>query len=196
PLTLVSLPEREYRCGLVEAVKHALIADAEYFSWIEENVRPLKQRQPAVLESLIRRSVEIKAEIVGADETEQGRRAILNAGHTAGHALEHESGYTMPHGEAVAVGLLIECAIAEERGIAEPGMRERMGTLLRRLGAPVQPPSVDGAGLIRRMRGDKKNRRGEIRCALPAAIGRMHRDGTQWTTAVSGEDFERVLGAR
>ncbi|HEY9015708.1 MAG TPA: 3-dehydroquinate synthase, partial [Gemmatimonadales bacterium] len=109
PLTLVTLPEREYRAGLAEAVKHGLIADAKYFAWIESTADRLLGREPEAVARLVRRSVEIKAEVVGEDEYESGRRAILNAGHTVGHALEQASGYRLAHGEAVALGLIVEC---------------------------------------------------------------------------------------
>ncbi|HET7427516.1 MAG TPA: 3-dehydroquinate synthase, partial [Gemmatimonadales bacterium] len=105
PRVLATLPERDFRGGMAEAVKHGLIADADYFAWMEREADALLRRDEAALTRLVRRSVEIKAEVVSADERESGRRAILNAGHTVAHALEHATGYALPHGEAVALGL-------------------------------------------------------------------------------------------
>src|SRR5512134_2617756 len=122
PRALATLPDREFRGGMAEAVKHGLIADREYFRWIEREVEALLRRDAEVLEHLVRRSVEIKAAVVSEDEREAGRRAILNAGHTVAHALEQASGYALPHGEAVAIGLATECRLAESLGLAAPGL--------------------------------------------------------------------------
>jgi 3-dehydroquinate synthase len=193
PLTLATLPEREYRAGLAEAVKHGLIADRDYFEWMETHVSELSRRDPDTLASLVRRSVEIKAEVVSQDEREGGRRAILNAGHTVAHALEQVSSYQLPHGEAVALGLVLECELAEHLDLAEAGLHQRIARLLTRLGLPDRvPPSVDRTALIARMMGDKKNRSGQIHFALPAGLGRMHQlEG--WTTAVDASTIRRVL---
>ena len=193
PLTLGTLPERDYRAGLAEAVKHGLIADRDYFEWMETHTSELIQRAPDTLTRLIRRSVEIKAAVVSDDEREAGRRAILNAGHTVAHALEQVSNYQLPHGEAVALGLVLECELAEQLGLAESGLHHRISQLLIRLGLPDRVPAgIDRTALIGSMMGDKKNRGGQIHCALPATLGRMHRlDG--WTTAVPDTAIRRVL---
>jgi 3-dehydroquinate synthase len=184
PGTLVSLPEREYRSGLAEAVKHGLIADQAYFVWMEANASALTSRDLAALTTLIRRSVEIKAEVVSGDEHESGRRAILNAGHTVAHALEQVSGYEMPHGEAVALGLVAECELAEQLGIAPAGLRRRVAGLLAKLGLPERlPVRLERSALLGAMGSDKKNRAGEIHFALPVRLGEMHRENG-WTTAV------------
>src|ERR687898_1683797 len=120
PLVLATLPEREYRAGLAEAVKHGLIADREYFEWMEQEAGPLLARDADALQHLVRRSVEIKAEVVSEDEREGGRRAILNAGHTVAHALEQASGYAIPHGEAVGLGHLAELELAVRLGGGPP----------------------------------------------------------------------------
>jgi 3-dehydroquinate synthase len=193
PLTLGTLPDRDYRGGLAEAVKHGLIADRDYFEWIETHTSELSRRDPGTLTRLIRRSVEIKAVVVSDDEREGGRRAILNAGHTVAHALEQVSRYQLPHGEAVALGLVLECELAEHLGLAESGLHRRVGALLTSLGLPIQVPAgIESGALITSMVGDKKNRAGQIHFALPATIGRMHRiDG--WTTAVPTSAIHRVL---
>jgi 3-dehydroquinate synthase len=193
PLTLRTLPERDYRAGLAEAVKHGLIADRGYFEWIETHVSELGRREPGTLAALIRRSVEIKADVVSDDEREGGRRAILNAGHTIAHALEQVSKYGLPHGEAVAVGLVLECELAERLGLAHSGLHRRVKEILIRLGLPDQIQSqVDPTALMHGMRRDKKNRRGEIHFSLPVEVGRMHRHNG-WTTAVPDQEIERLL---
>lgn len=195
PLTLHTLPEREFRAGLAEAVKHGLIADEDYFGWIESHAAELLQREPAALSWLIRRSVEIKAEVVSQDEREGGRRAILNAGHTVAHALEQITGYRLAHGEAVALGLVLECELAEQLGIADPGLRRRVGQLLTGLGLPDRlPTDIERSALIGSMVRDKKNRAGQIRFALPTRVGRMRRSG-EWTTPVSESAILRALDA-
>ncbi len=174
PLALISLPEREYRAGLAEAVKHGVIADRRYFEFIEWDAEALMRRDQQALTRLIRRSVEIKAEVVSADEREGGMRSILNAGHTVAHALELVSQFGLPHGEAVALGLVAECELAARLGLAPTGMRERVEGLLRRLGLPVRldhPVATDQ--LIAAMGSDKKNRGTKIRFALPSDLGTM-----------------------
>ncbi len=191
PLTLLSQPEREYRHGLAEAVKHGLIANREYFEWIERRVRPLKARELKALSELIRRSVEIKAEVVAADEREAGRRAVLNAGHTVAHAVEQASHYAIPHGEAVAVGLIAECRIAEQLGVAPAGIATRVTRLLSGLGLRARiRAGTSLEEIVRAMASDKKNREGAIRFALPNALGSMHEGSGSWTLPVGREAIE------
>ena len=195
PGTLSTLPEREYRSGLAEAVKHGLIADQAYFSWMEANAAPLTSRDLPSLTRLIRRSVEIKAEVVAGDERESGRRAILNAGHTVAHALEQVSDYEIPHGEAVALGLVIECELAEQLGIAPAGLRRRVAGLLTRLGLPDRLPArLKHASLLGTMGSDKKNRGGQIHFALAARLGEM-RSENGWTIAVPVPAIQAAMEA-
>ncbi len=194
PQTLTTLPDREYSGGLAEAVKHGLIADRSYFEWIESAAEDLLGRDPAALAHLVRRSVEIKAEVVSEDERESGRRAILNAGHTVAHALESASDYRLSHGEAVGLGLVAECALAELMGVAEPGLSARVRALLERLGLPVRLPSLDYSTVMRRMSVDKKNRNAQIHCALVSDLGQMRYIGG-WTTPIAGDDMEKALRA-
>jgi 3-dehydroquinate synthase len=183
PETLRSLPERDYRSGLAEAVKHGVIADRAYFAWIAGEADALARRDPEVLVALVRRSVEIKAQVVSDDEREAGRRAILNAGHTVAHALEHVSDYTIPHGEAVALGLVAESALAEQLGIAPAGTRARVVEILTVLGLPVRLASpLPTARMLDAMAADKKNRRARAPVARPSDIGAMH-PGEGWTVA-------------
>ena len=195
PSTLATLPEREFRGGLAEAVKHGLIADADYFGWIERESERLLRREPAALERLVRRSVEIKAEVVSADEREGGRRAILNAGHTVAHAVERASSYRVPHGEAVALGLLAESALAADLGLAPAGVGARVSAVLSRLGLPVRlVPPLAADALLPAMASDKKNRAQIIRFALPSAVGAMAtREG--WTVAAPEPAIRKALAS-
>jgi 3-dehydroquinate synthase len=193
PLVLLTLPEREYRSGLAEAVKHGLIADARYFEWMESQAEPILARDPAMVAHLVCRSVEIKADVVAEDEHEDGRRAILNAGHTIGHALEQASGYQLSHGEAVSLGLVAECALAERMTVADQGLRLRVEGLLRRFGLPVRlEAGVAPARVLEFMSHDKKNRDHQIRFALPAGLGTLP-GGHRWTTAAQEEDIRVAL---
>jgi 3-dehydroquinate synthase len=193
PGSLATLSERAYRAGLAEAVKHGLIADQAYFEWMEAETAALGTRDLEVLTRLIRRSIEIKAEVVGRDERESGRRAILNAGHTVAHALEQASNYELPHGEAVALGLLVECEIAERLGIAPHGLRSRVAGLLVRLGLPARlDRRLERTSLLEAMSMDKKNRDDRIHFALPSRLGEMHRT-PDWTTPVPAEAITAAI---
>jgi 3-dehydroquinate synthase len=196
PRTLTTLPEAAYRSGLAEAVKHGLIADRGYFEWIAAHSAELIQRNGDTLTRLVRRSVEIKAEVVGSDEREAGRRGILNAGHTVAHALEQASEYQLLHGQAVAIGLVAECVIAEAMSLAEPGLSRRVASLLFHLGLPIQVPAGMTPGtIVASMRPDKKNRGGEIHFSLPAGVGCMAH-AERWTTPVPEALILRSLETR
>ncbi|MDW8480041.1 MAG: 3-dehydroquinate synthase [Xanthomonadales bacterium] len=171
--TLATLPEREYRAGLAEVVKYACIADAGFFAWLEGHAEPLLGRDPAVLAEAVARSVAHKAAIVGRDEREQGERALLNFGHTFGHALEAAGEYrTWLHGEAVAIGMRLAARLAERLGLAEAGDTARLDALLARLGlgASAAMPSADA--LLGFIRLDKKGRSDRLRFVLWRGVGR------------------------
>jgi 3-dehydroquinate synthase len=195
PDLLGSLASVQLAAGLAEAVKHGVIADAEYFAFLEAEYAAIFAKHAPALERLVRRSVEIKAGIVAQDEREQGRRAILNFGHTVGHAIEATSKYEVLHGEAVAIGMVYEGRLAESLGIAAGGTVQRITGVLERLHLPTERP--DGSQvdeLIAAMRADKKVRAGEIRFALPTAIGSTHgSDGIGWTVAVREDAIRHVL---
>ncbi len=196
---LGSLSPQQFASGIAEAVKHGVIADAAYFSALERDPKAITARQPDVLEQLVRRSVEIKAAVVAADEREAGRRAVLNFGHTVAHAIEATARFAALHGEAVAIGMAYEARLAEVLGIAEPGTANRLIGLLERYDLPLDLPdtaSVDA--LIAAMQLDKKTREGAVRFALPEAVGRMHADGSSWTVAAPERVVRDVLtrGAR
>jgi 3-dehydroquinate synthase len=195
PAALATLPERDYRGGMSEAVKHGLIADESYFAWMEREADALLRRDPAALTRLVRRSVEIKADVVSGDEREAGRRAILNAGHTVAHALERVTGFGIPHGEAVALGLVAECALAERMGLAPAGLGQRVAGLLARLGLPTRlaaPLSTER--LMEAMASDKKNLRARVRFALPRGLGVMDADAG-WTREAPAADVREALAA-
>lgn len=184
--TLRTLPDPVFRAGLAEVVKHGLVADGAYLAWVEREVEAILAKDEGVLSQLLHRAAEIKAAIVSEDELELGRRAVLNAGHTVAHAVELVSGYRVPHGEAVAVGLVAEAALAVELGLADTGLPTAVAALLERLGLPVRLPAdfqVDD--LLRAMGHDKKNRDGQVRFALPRAPGTMAREGERWTVSAN-----------
>ena len=195
PELLGSLSSVQLAAGLAEAVKHGVIADADYFAFLEREYAAIFAKHAPALERVVRRSVEIKAEVVAQDEREKGKRAILNFGHTVGHAIEATSKYEVMHGEAVAIGMVYEGRIAESLDIAEAGTAQRIRTVLERLHLPVARP--DGSqvdDLIAAMRADKKVRAGEIRLALPRAIGTPQGDdGHGWTVGVQEEMIRQVL---
>lgn len=193
PLVLRTLPEREYRAGLAEAVKHGLIADAGYFAWLGESAAAIARRDETTLATLVRRSVQIKAAVVGEDEREGGRRAILNAGHTVAHAVEHASSYALPHGEAVALGLVAECELAEAMGIGRRGLGAEVAALLQRLGLPVRlEDGLPRDRVLAAMAADKKNRAARVRFALPRDVGTMF-PGEQWTVAAEDRAIASAL---
>lgn len=197
PAALMDLPAPEYRAGFAEAIKHGVIADAAYFDWIETNASGLGARSKETLVDLIRRSVEIKAEVVSADERESGRRAILNAGHTVAHALETESGFRLAHGEAVALGLIAETQIAERMGIARTGLSQQIASLAGALGLPTESQSPrDLTHVMQALTRDKKNRAGKIHLALPEDVGRMHVANGKWTVPVDSTMIMEVLVQR
>lgn len=170
--TLATLPEREHRAGLAEIIKYGLIRDAEFFAWLEASMDRLLAREPGALAQAIRRSCEIKAEIVGRDEREQGERALLNLGHTFGHAIESATGYSgWLHGEAVGAGLAMAAAMSCARGTLQAEQVERVRALLERTGLPTAAREVRAASALEHMRIDKKVKAGRIRLVLLRGIG-------------------------
>jgi 3-dehydroquinate synthase len=195
PEMLGSLSSVQLAAGLAEAVKHGAIADAEYFAFLESEYAAIFAKHAPALDRLVRRSVEIKAAVVAQDEREKGKRAILNFGHTVGHAIEATSNYEVLHGEAVAIGMVYEGRLAETLGIAATGTAQRIRAVLERLHLPVERPDAsDVDDLIAAMRADKKVRAGEIRLALPSAIGRAFGSDEQgWTLPVAEATIRQVL---
>ena len=194
---LGSLPPQQLASGMAEAVKHGVIADADYFATLERDRDAVAARDPDVLERLVRRSVEIKAAVVAADVREAGRRAVLNFGHTVGHAIEATTKFAALHGEAVAIGMAYEARLAEALGIAARGTASRVTALLERYALPLElPDSATVDALVAAMQLDKKGRDGAVRFALPEAVGRMHAAGTGWTVAAPEGVVRDVLSGK
>lgn len=171
--TLDSLPDRELRAGLAEVIKYGPIADAGFLGWIEEHLDALLARDKAALAHAVRRSCEIKADVVGQDEREQGLRAILNFGHTLGHAIESGLGYgEWLHGEAVGCGMVLAADLSQRMGLMPGEFVERLRALIGRAGLPVQPPRLGAERYLQLMRVDKKAEAGAIRFVLIESLGR------------------------
>jgi 3-dehydroquinate synthase len=173
PELLRTLSDREFRGGLAEVIKHAIIADTEMFALLEKDIGKVLRRDRRTLASLIPRNVEIKARVVSRDERESGLREILNFGHTFAHALESVTKYRRyQHGEAVAWGMMAAAFLGHELGLARANDVSRIVALIRRLG-PLPPwPRVPAAALLRAMRSDKKTRGGVLRFVLSPRIGK------------------------
>jgi 3-dehydroquinate synthase len=203
PVVLRSLPASHRRAGMAEVLKHGIIADADY---LERAMRlgpaivdgsDVAMWEQEALTDLIARSVEIKAEVVRDDERESGRRQVLNFGHTIGHAIEAASGYTLLHGEAIAIGMVLEAALAEETGVASPGTAVRVREAMESASLPTAvPPGISPSELMARVAGDKKARRGLVVMALPARIGAMAGGERGFGIAVDSEAVVRTLTQR
>ena len=199
PAALATLPPKHFRAGLAEAVKHGVIADAVYLERTVTDAPSLldkaAQRDDA-MESLIARSIEIKAEIVRRDEREQGLRQVLNFGHTIGHAIEAASGYSLLHGECVAIGMVYEAAMGEKIGVASSGTARDVRRAVERVGLPTSLPADLGADrLLAVMRSDKKVRSGKVRFALPREIGGMAQGDGSWSVPVEESAIRGVLAS-
>lgn len=174
-----TLPEAEFRNGVAEALKMAATSDPELFGAIERGIPTLRAREAAALTRLIAAAVRIKAAVVRADEREGGMRQVLNFGHTIGHGLEHATGYRLPHGAAVALGMVAESRMALRAGFLAAEAETRLHAAIRALGLPVRAPD-DAARdrVVAALASDKKTRGGEPRFVVLEAIGRVRdRDG-------------------
>ena len=183
--TLNTLPEREFAAGLAEVIKYGIIADEQFFCWLETNMQALVAREQATLAHAIHTSCTVKAAIVAADEREQGQRALLNLGHTFGHAIETGMAYQdILHGEAVAMGTELATDLACRMGILSAAEKRRITALLQAAGLPVEVPRRLGLEHIRAtMQVDKKVLNGRLRLVLPTALGQ----------AIITEDFDAQL---
>jgi 3-dehydroquinate synthase len=172
--TLGTLPDRELRAGLAEVIKYGVIADETLFAYLEDHIDRALDREAATLAHLVARSCEIKAEVVAGDEREEGRRAILNFGHTVGHAIEARLGYTgILHGEAVALGMVCAGRIAEKMDLLDRASVERLIRLIDRTGLPVRREGLDPDAILETMQHDKKTVGGRLRFVLPTRIGQV-----------------------
>jgi 3-dehydroquinate synthase len=171
--TLDTLPERELRAGLAEVIKHALALDAAFVEWLEGNIQDLLNRDRAALMYAVKRCCELKAQIVAADERETGVRALLNFGHTFGHAIEAGAGYgSWLHGEAIAAGMVMAAELSQDLGFIQPGDVARVRGLVKRAGLPINGPALAPERLMELMGVDKKAAQGKLRFVVLESIGR------------------------
>ncbi len=177
---LATLPPRQMQAGYAEVAKYGLLGDSGFFAWLEENWQRLFQHDPAALLHAVGRSVEMKAEIVARDETETGERALLNLGHTFGHALEAWTGYSdrLLHGEAVSIGTCLAIRLSEELQYCPPQTAARVAAHLKTVGLPTQIQDIPGPGdlpnarqIVHLMRQDKKVRQGRMTLVLINGLG-------------------------
>lgn len=169
---LQTLTERDFRSGLAEIVKYGVIYDADFFQWLEQHTEELNQQDPAALTYAIQRSCEIKAEVVALDEREKGLRALLNLGHTFGHAIEAATEYgAWTHGEAVAAGIIIASKLSEVTQRLNSSDFRRIKDLLLALSLPTKGPQMPWQDWLDYMQRDKKVKDGQLHFVLPVAIG-------------------------
>lgn len=170
---LRTLSKRDLRAGAVELIKHGFILDPDLYNQLSSDFKRLLELEPGFTSQALRRSCEIKARVVSADERESGYRAILNFGHTVGHALESTAGYGVyKHGEAVAVGMLAEAMLAERIGFAQEPVWQPLNTLFSKMRLPTHiPQKISTQKLLNTMYTDKKNRDGNLTIVLPRKIG-------------------------
>jgi 3-dehydroquinate synthase len=192
--TLTTLDDRQFRAGLVESVKHAIIADADYFDFLEGNLDAILERKPDVLEKVAHKNCKIKGGVVETDPTEKNLRRILNYGHTIGHAAESASKFELLHGEAVAIGIIGAGLIEIEMGLAQPGRLEKIRGILVKLGVPVRlPRNLAEENLIDLIKRDKKAINKWPRFVLIDKIGEVHREDGQYAVEVAPEIVTKVL---
>ncbi|MFC2018777.1 3-dehydroquinate synthase [Chloroflexota bacterium] len=189
--TLKTLDAGQFTNGLAEAIKSAVIWDSDFFSLMENNLDGVKSLESGILEEVVFRSARIKAGVVEKDERDLGLRSILNFGHTVGHALETVSAFAISHGEAVAMGMMAAARISNRMGILDKGELDRLGSLLKRAGLPVELPVLRVEEVIGAMKHDKKVVSGKVRFVLPRSIGEVF-----ITDEVSLSLVEDVLGGR
>ena len=197
PQLLETLPLKDLRTGFAEAIKHGVIGDRHYFDSVVSAIPASLYGGGSAgdsLTGLIVGSIEIKASITGRDELEGGPRKVLNFGHTIGHAVEMLSGYSLTHGEAVAIGMALESRAAERAGIATGGTSATISDALSAAGLPVELPSnVEAGRVMTVMRADKKVREGKLQYAVPRAIGEMAGADSGWTVSIEDGIVLEVL---
>ncbi|HET9985092.1 MAG TPA: 3-dehydroquinate synthase [Longimicrobiales bacterium] len=197
PEVLRTLPPTELRAGLAEAVKHGAIADVEYFGWIRAHADALLAGEADALAAVIEPSVRIKSAVVAEDPYETGPRKALNFGHTVGHGVESALHYEVPHGYAVAIGMVVEAAAGEAAGVTRPGTTDALRAALDALGLPTTVPEGTRADeVLAALRSDKKARASRVHYALIRRIGETARTPAgEWTFALPDDVVARSLGA-
>ena len=188
-LTLKSLPKDEFTNGLAEVIKHAVIKDERFFTYLEKNLDRIKSLDDNVLEAVAAKSARIKVEFVESDEKDTGLRNILNFGHTIGHAVESASNFQVAHGQAVSIGMMAAANLAVKLELMDAGNVTRLKNLLNKAGLMTKLPQVDVKQVMLAMQYDKKVQDGKIRFVLPRAIGQVF-----ITDDVSAAVIEKVLG--
>jgi 3-dehydroquinate synthase len=187
---------RELRSGLAEVIKHGVIADAAAIDEVETIAPALYSGMASrqALEQMIERSVRIKAAVVAADERELGRRKILNFGHTIGHGIEAASGYSLLHGEAIAIGMVGESRLAERCAVADEGTAPSVERALKNTGLPTRMPrNVEPEQVLASMRSDKKQRRGALEYSLPRRVGEMAGEESGWSVPIPDDVVVEIL---
>jgi len=188
--TLDTLPEREFISGMAEVIKYGIIWDREFFDFLETNKEKILKKDKNLLIPIIKRSCEIKAEVVSKDERESFLRAILNYGHTIGHAIETLTGYsTYLHGEAISIGMVYEAKLSSILGFLDRESFDRIKNILKDFGLPTSLPlNMDLSAMVKAILLDKKNIEGKIRMVIPESIGKM-----KINFEISGEDLKKAL---
>ncbi len=192
---LGTLPPRELQAGLAEVIKYGMICDLAFFEWLERNIDALRRLDAPSLGYAIFRSCQIKAQIVGRDEREQGERALLNLGHTFAHAIEAATGYVeWLHGEAVGVGLLLAAGLSQRLGTLRTDEVARVESLLKRAGLRTEAPQIGAARAAEFMSIDKKVKSGRVRLVLLKGLGQAHITG-EYADAALHDTLRERFGA-
>jgi 3-dehydroquinate synthase len=192
--TLGSLDERQYRAGLVESVKHAIIVDAEYFDFLEKNLVAILERKNDVLEKIAYLNCKIKGSVVEEDPYEKNKRRILNYGHTIGHAVEAASGFKLLHGEAVAIGIIAAGLIEQEIGLAKQDRLDRVRKILEKIGVPVKlPDNLVENTLLDLIKRDKKAVNKWPKFVFVEKMGQVHTRDGQFAVEVEPETVAKIL---
>jgi len=194
PETIATLPRAERSHGLAEALKHGAILDAEYGARVASAAPDVLAADPDAVLGVVHRSVELKADVVSRDEREGGLREILNFGHTVGHALEQASEYALPHGRAVARGMLWEAALGEALQVTAEGTVARLSAWFGEADLPTELGEIDVAGAVDRIALDKKVRAGTPRIVLLERVGSVARSGDAWSHTVGADRLREHLG--
>jgi len=171
--TLKSLPERQLRSGMAEVVKHGIIADSNFYDFIDYNVNKILRLDEDVLQHMAIVNCSIKGKVIEKDEKESGLRSILNFGHTIGHAIESESGFSLYHGECVSVGMVGAFKMARKLGIVDESSIEKVKDTLQKIGLPVKVSGLNVSEVYKKMFHDKKTRQGKLLFVLPKRIGEV-----------------------
>ncbi len=187
--TLKSLPKDEFTSGLAEVIKHAVIKDEKFFSYLEKNLDRIRTLDNNVLEAVVAKSAQIKVEFVESDEKDTGLRNMLNFGHTVGHGVESASNFQVAHGQAVSIGMVAAANLAVKLELMDAKNVIRLKNLLKKAGLMTKLQQVEVKQVIRAMQYDKKVQGGKIRFVLPRAIGQV-----SMTDDVSAAVIEKVLG--